>query len=714
MTQMSIDRKPYRVEAIPTIAAIAVAAVALLVLIGWAEDITRLKSVLQGRYVAMNPATAMAFLLSAGGLWLVRRDRKIALPRRVLGSLCAVGVLLIAACRLGEYLRWWLFRLDTILFSSSLHGNAMAPNTAEAFALFAIGLLILDVRPFGRVHPAQPFLLATAAIGGLSLVGYSYHVVSLYGVHGAIPMAFNTAILFFILAAGTLCGRPDREPLATVLGATSGGVVARRLMPAAFIVPLVFGGMALYGLKRDFYEPPFAMTLFVVAIILAFDALIWWIASVIHRIDLGRQRTANELQLSEERYHAIMRQTTEGVYLVDLDSNLILETNIAMAKLLGYCESELEGQPVATIIDDSPDHIAARLRQLKETRQSLQGERRYRRKDGSTVEVFAGAAIISYAGRSAACTVLYDVTERNRAHKLLQEKHDQLEKAVAAERAAMEKLRLAQSRLVQSEKLASLGQMVAGVAHEINNPLSFVSNNVAVLQRDVKALSDLLALYIQGDELLLQHKPELVGDIHDLAERMDLPHVQTNLQGLLSRSREGLRRIQQIVKDLRDFARLDESDLHEVDLNAGIESTVNIVAGRAKKKRVELNLDLKPLPLVSCYPAKINQVVMNLVANAIDACPEGGKVTVQSMKESEGVQVVVTDNGPGVPPGIRDRIFDPFFTTKPQGEGTGLGLSISYGIINDHGGNIEVTDGPQGGAVFTIWLPLKCAASASA
>jgi signal transduction histidine kinase len=175
---------------------------------------------------------------------------------------------------------------------------------------------------------------------------------------------------------------------------------------------------------------------------------------------------------------------------------------------------------------------------------------------------------------------------------------------------------------------------------------------------------------------------------------------------LTNRSRDGLRRIQQIVKDLRDFARLDESDLHEVDLNSGIESTVNIVAGRAKKKQVQLQLDLKPLPMVSCYPAKVNQVVMNLVANAIDAAPEGGKVSVASERDGDAVRVIVADNGPGVPQAIRDRIFDPFFTTKPQGEGTGLGLSISYGIINDHGGRIEVSDGPAGGAVFTVTLPL--------
>ena len=271
-----------------------------------------------------------------------------------------------------------------------------------------------------------------------------------------------------------------------------------------------------------------------------------------------------------------------------------------------------------------------------------------------------------------------------------------------------QKLKDAQSQLVQAEKLAGLGQMVAGVAHEINNPLSFVSNNVAVLQRDVRALIELLSLYATADVIIGERNPEIMSQIKDLAERVDLVYTRKNMSELLDRSREGLRRIQQIVKDLRDFARLDESDLHEVDLNAGIQSTVNIVLGKAKKKRVQVDQRLGPLPLVACYPAKINQVVMYLVSNGIDAAPEGGRVIVTTQSLDVRVQITVQDNGPGVPEEIRGRIFDPFFTTKPIGEGTGLGLSISYGIVHDHGGTIEVIDAPGGGALFKVVIPKQC------
>jgi PAS domain S-box-containing protein len=316
---------------------------------------------------------------------------------------------------------------------------------------------------------------------------------------------------------------------------------------------------------------------------------------------------------------------------------------------------------------------------------------------------------------------LHDITERKKAEEALkrtaaeltlynQQLHKlaaDLRETAASEFQAHQKLKKAQSQLVQSEKLAALGQLVAGVAHEINNPLSFVSNNVAVLQRDVRALRDLLALYQEAEGLLKQLQPELAARIDDLAQTIDLKYTLENLDGLMTRSRDGLKRIQQIVKDLRDFARLDESDLQDIDLNAGIESTINIIRGQAKKQQVTLDLQLEPLPPVTCYPAKINQVVLNLVANAIDACSAGGKVTVSTHAEPKEVEIAVADTGSGIDPAIRERIFDPFFTTKPQGKGTGLGLSISYGIVQDHGGRIEVDSTPGQGSNFRVRLPRR-------
>ena len=184
-------------------------------------------------------------------------------------------------------------------------------------------------------------------------------------------------------------------------------------------------------------------------------------------------------------------------------------------------------------------------------------------------------------------------------------------------------LKQAQSRMLQQAKMASLGQTAAGVAHEINNPLAFVTNNITVLQREVAGLHDIILLYQQADATLAADQRELLGRIRDLAEEVDLPYMLGNLDGLLDRSRDGLRRIQKIVEDLRDFAHLDEADLKEADLNAGVVATVGMMRSLADERRVALETDLAPLPRLACYPAKINLVVQNLLSNAIDACRRG-------------------------------------------------------------------------------------------
>ncbi|MBV9125797.1 MAG: hybrid sensor histidine kinase/response regulator, partial [Planctomycetes bacterium] len=190
--------------------------------------------------------------------------------------------------------------------------------------------------------------------------------------------------------------------------------------------------------------------------------------------------------------------------------------------------------------------------------------------------------------------------QRNRQ---LQDLADELAESVRKERQAHDDLKRAESQLVQMEKLSALGQMVAGIAHEINNPLAFASNNLAVLQRDVAGLRDLLRLYQEAEPGLKETQPQVLERVQAQAERIDLPYTLENLEGLMLRSRDGLKRIQQIVKGLRDFARLDESDLHPVNLNEGIEATLDLVRSQANRAKVSLEAQLGTLPRVTCYPA---------------------------------------------------------------------------------------------------------------
>jgi len=238
-----------------------------------------------------------------------------------------------------------------------------------------------------------------------------------------------------------------------------------------------------------------------------------------------------------------------------------------------------------------------------------------------------------------------------------------------------------QTQLLQSEKMRSLGQLVAGVAHELNNPIGFVHANLQLLPAYVDKLIDAQKTGADPD------KPRQA------------------IRKLLSRSREGTERVKNIVMDLRSFSRMDQAELTDADLNAELSRTLGLMEPRFKDG-IRVERELGPLPPVRCYPAQLNQVFMNLVMNACDALGGGGEVRVKSEATDDGVRISISDDGPGIPPAIRSRIFEPFYTTKPAGQGTGLGLSISHGIVERHGGELTFECPPDGGTTFRIDLPL--------
>lgn len=433
-----------------------------------------------------------------------------------------------------------------------------------------------------------------------------------------------------------------------------------------------------------------------------------------------RKRTETTLWL----YNRAMAATNTGIAIADATQPgyPLIYCNPAFERMTGYSRAEILGRNCRFLQGEDTEPAAiATIRQSLQQQNPCQVVLKNYRKDGtafwnhlsiSPVRDRKGT-LIHFIG------VQMDITERKKAEEALQ-LSEAISRAQATQlEATLSELQQTHAQLVQSEKMSSLGLLVAGVAHEINNPVSFIYGNLSHLSSYTNELLHLVELY-------RQHYPQPEAEIQEEIEAIELDFLVEDLTQILSSMNVGVERIAQIVRSLRNFSRQDESDKKPVNLHEGIDSTLLILNHRIKAKggtpAIQIIKEYGDLPPVECYPGPINQVFMNILSNAIDALEETNpQRSVQDLRdnphqiristcvrENQSVEVRITDNGPGIPEDVRQRIFEAFFTTKPAGKGTGMGLSISYQIIVErHKGKLLCTSAAGKGTEFIIQLPIE-------
>jgi PAS domain S-box-containing protein len=442
-----------------------------------------------------------------------------------------------------------------------------------------------------------------------------------------------------------------------------------------------------------------------------------------------RQLAEEALQASERQYRNLVETSQDLIWSVDAEGRLTF-VNQAVRQIYGYEPEEMLGRLFSDFYPAELIEMAAEslhepdrdcFHPARRGESVCQYEVVQLRKDGTPITLVVNAiALYDEAGRIVGTTgTATNITDRKRAELLLQEKNRALKQA-------LRELQHTQAQLIQSEKMSGLGQLVAGVAHEINNPVNFIYGNLAHAQEYINNLLELVELY-------QVHYPDPPDPIATRVDEIELDFLVEDLPNLLQSMQVGADRIQEIVASLRTFSRMDEAEVKVVDIHPGIDSTLTILQhklkpqskgfGRSPWSEIAVIKHYGILPPVECYPGQLNQVFMNILANAIDALElrfannsyctgaieEAPQIHIWTqVVASHAIEIRISDNGSGMNEATRSRLFDPFFTTKPVGKGTGMGLSISYQIVVDrHRGSLQCDSELGRGAVFTISIPLR-------
>jgi two-component system cell cycle sensor histidine kinase/response regulator CckA len=641
----------------PEAIAVIVTLIACTVLAGWLLHIELIKSVGPG-LATMKANTAIAFLLAGTTLW-VRVHREPNSRSTRLSRILAAVVLLIGLVTLVEYGTGRSFGIDELLFRDTpgsvgtISPGRMSPATALFFVLLAVALFAPDTR-VGRLI-GQLLALTTLAGSMLGLMGYAYGIDSLYMIIPYSSMALHTAATFALLSVGTMLLRPNTQLMQILSSNTAAGILVRRLLPAALVLPLCFGWLRLRGQQAGFYDVRFGMALFTLLNVTVFTTLIYGTATVLYRIE-------NERQRAEDKFRLVVEAAPNGTLMVNHDGRIVL-VNSQTERMFGYERQELLGQPVEILLPDRfrPGHPSLRGAFFSNPRARPMGAGRELfglRKNGSEVPIEIGLNPIETAEGVFVLSSIVDITER---------------------KSAAEQLERHQAEMAHVSRLSTMGEMATGLAHELNQPLFAITN------------------YADGCQNLLNGNSQVPPRVRDILENI---------------TKEG-HRAGEIIRRLRRFVSKLEPGRSSVDVNELVRDALALLAFDARNRGISVHfVPEDELPFVLGDSVQLEQVVVNLILNGFEAMDQNHATNRAIEIEtrfrgsgSDAVEIAVSDKGIGLPTDGAERIFEAFFTTKPRG--LGMGLSISRSIVEAHGGRLSAENRPGGGAVFRITLPVS-------
>lgn len=418
---------------------------------------------------------------------------------------------------------------------------------------------------------------------------------------------------------------------------------------------------------------------------------------------VGTHVDVSERVNAETRFRTMFESSRDAVML--LDEYGFFDCNPATLDIFGIADRELfcRYHPVDLSPQFQPDgRLSTEAVQAHIHRAMTHGgdffEWVHKRGNGEAFIADVSLACMEFQGKRVLQATVRDISERKNAEILLEVRYQELQQA-------NQKIKEAQAQLLQAEKMASIGQLAAGIAHEINNPIAYVNSNMGALSDYIGDIFQLLDAYeamtpgVAGENAATQR-------VADLKHRLDIGFVKSDIIDLIEETRGGLGRVKDIVQNLKDFSRTGDTSWEVADVHKGMESTLNIVHNELKYK-VDVIRDYGEIPEIECIPSQLNQVFMNLLVNAGHAIEDSGQIFIRSGRQDDDfIWIEIADTGSGIPRAIQNRIFEPFFTTKEVGKGTGLGLSIVYGIIEQHKGQITLASKQGQGTTFRLVLPV--------